>query len=115
MDVIERMAEHIGHRVSLIGGEDATDGLICETCGEYLIEWDDIGSTADVALREAATGAMAEADQLRGTLERIRRDEGKVCAGFTECEHRACQSSYTAWAIADEALQRSITGGHDDQ
>lgn len=52
----------------------------------------------------------AEVERLRAALERIRRDEGKVCAEFTECEHRACQSSYTAWAIADEALQRSISG-----
>jgi hypothetical protein len=61
MDVIEQMAEHIGHRVSLIGGEDATDGLICETCGEYLIEWDDFGSTAnDQRAVEALYAAIGE-------------------------------------------------------
>jgi hypothetical protein len=45
MDLVEQMAEHIGHRVTLMGGEDASDGLMCETCGEYLVEWEDAGSS----------------------------------------------------------------------
>lgn len=42
-------------------------------------------------------------------LQAIKRDEGKVCDEYETCEHRACQSSYAAWAIADAAL-RKIAG-----
>jgi hypothetical protein len=38
-------------------------------------------------------------------LRRIKADEGKVCDQFEVCNHRACNSSYTAWAIADEYLR----------
>lgn len=37
----EGIEAHIGHRLSLTGGEDAPLGLFCDSCGEYLIEWDD--------------------------------------------------------------------------
>ena len=37
-------------------------------------------------------------------LEEIKRDCGLVCENFMECTHRSCNSSYTAWVIADEAL-----------
>lgn len=37
-------------------------------------------------------------------LERIQKECGKVCKQYEICEHEACQSSYNAWAIADEAL-----------
>ncbi len=43
-------------------------------------------------------------DRYRDALERIKNTEGKVCDEFTVCSHRACNSSYSAWAIADEAL-----------
>lgn len=55
---------------------------------------------------------VRDAEELAATyqkaLERIKEQEGKVCQNFTECTHRACNSSYSAWAIADAAL-----GGHD--
>lgn len=46
----------------------------------------------------------AERDRYRRALEHIREHEGKVCDQFELCEHRACQSSYGAWSIADGAL-----------
>lgn len=46
-------------------------------------------------------------ERLRGALEEIRR-EGKVCDQYETCEHRSCRSSYTAWAIADEALGAAL-------
>lgn len=36
----EGVEDHIGHRVALTGGEDAPLGLICEDCGEYVVEWE---------------------------------------------------------------------------
>lgn len=41
---------------------------------------------------------------LRGALEDIKR-LGGVCSTFEICTHRACQDSYSAWAIADRALE----------
>ena len=38
-------------------------------------------------------------------LERIRDECGRVCDDFESCRHRACQSSYQAWSIADAALR----------
>lgn len=38
-------------------------------------------------------------------LKRIREEEGAVCKVYELCDHRACASSYRAWAIADAALQ----------
>ncbi len=38
-------------------------------------------------------------------LEEIKKKEGKVCDNFELCDHRACQSSYSSWAIADKALK----------
>ena len=38
-------------------------------------------------------------------LREIRDTQGKVCDNFGLCHHRACQSSYCSWAIADEALK----------
>lgn len=46
-------------------------------------------------------------------MKEIKRDEGKVCDEFEICEHRACQSSYSAWAIADIALARLAAEGED--
>ncbi len=47
---------------------------------------------------------IAEVERLRTALETIRRDHGQVCDEFEICGHRACNSSYAAWAIADAAL-----------
>jgi hypothetical protein len=67
LGLIEQMAEHIGHRVTLLGGEDAADGLMCEDCGEYLIEWDDFDPG------EQLRGAVEERDRLASALEWAKR------------------------------------------
>lgn len=66
-----------------------------------------------MSLKQCACGHPAEAhiplsvaEELADALELIRRDEGKVCPEFELCTHAACNSSYAAWAIADEALAR---------
>ena len=46
-----------------------------------------------------------QAARYRAALEEIKRDQGRVCAGFELCTHAACQSSYSSWAIADKALR----------
>jgi hypothetical protein len=51
--------------------------------------------------------------RLTEALERIHTEGGKVCEEFEVCEHRACQSSYTAWAISDAAL-RGLTPEEDN-
>ncbi len=38
-------------------------------------------------------------------LKEIKDTQGKVCNNFELCHHRACQSSYSSWAIADKALR----------
>jgi hypothetical protein len=47
----------------------------------------------------------ADNARLTAALERIRSQCGKVCDDFELCRHRACQSSYEAWSIADAALK----------
>jgi hypothetical protein len=39
-------------------------------------------------------------------LREIREKYGKVCEEYLTCKHVACESSYGAWAIADEALRQ---------
>ena len=46
-----------------------------------------------------------EVERLRAALQRIKDQCGRVCDEFELCRHRACQSSYEAWSIADAALQ----------
>jgi len=48
---------------------------------------------------------------LRAALERIKRDCGAVCDEFEMCQHRACHSSYEAWAVADEVLNEGQPEG----
>lgn len=55
------------------------------------------------------TGTMkrrmaVERDLYWDALYKIRSREGRVCDNYEVCDHRACQSSYAAWAIADAAL-----------
>jgi len=47
-------------------------------------------------------------NRLREALERIRREGGEVCEDYELCTHRACQSSYTVWAIASQALEQPV-------
>lgn len=49
--------------------------------------------------------AEAERDRLRAALEQIRDRYGAVCEEYTTCTHPACESSYGAWATADEATR----------
>lgn len=53
---------------------------------------------------------LAERDRYHKALEKIRHAEGLVCEIFEICKHRACNSSYAAWAIADEALNPTTAG-----
>jgi hypothetical protein len=64
------------------------------------------------ALREGVDHAR-EAKRLRervteleASMHRIKDNCGQVCPEFEVCEHPACQSSSTAWLIAEEALQK---------
>jgi hypothetical protein len=45
-----------------------------------------------------------ENHNFRVALETIRTCYGQVCEDFELCTHPACQSSYGAWAVADETL-----------
>lgn len=45
-----------------------------------------------------------EQRNLERALQEIKDTQGEVCDNFELCDHRACRSSYAAWAIADEAL-----------
>lgn len=38
-------------------------------------------------------------------LKDIVQQEGKVCSHFEFCKHESCTSSYSAWFIANEALE----------
>jgi hypothetical protein len=67
-------------------------------------------NAAYVIERDENARLRAEVERLREALERIRTDEGKVCDTYETCTHRACQSSYAAWAIADAALAGSPSG-----
>jgi hypothetical protein len=46
----------------------------------------------------------AEVARLRGVLERIKAESGRVCDEYETCTHIACASSHHAWEIADAAL-----------
>ena len=43
--------------------------------------------------------------ELESALREIRDKQGKVCDEYEVCNHPACISSYTSWAIADKALK----------
>jgi hypothetical protein len=38
-------------------------------------------------------------------LQKIHDEEGVVCHEYTVCDHATCQSSYTSWAIATQAIE----------
>jgi hypothetical protein len=42
---------------------------------------------------------------LYAALKEIRATQGKVCPNFETCSHPGCQSSYSSWVIADNALK----------
>ena len=43
-----------------------------------------------------------------GALREIRDEQGKVCENYELCHHVSCQSSYTAWVIADRILNPHV-------
>ena len=56
----------------------------------------------ELALEKNA--AITERDSALAALQVIRDHYGKVCRNYELCTHDSCQSSYGAWATADEAL-----------
>jgi hypothetical protein len=64
------------------------------------------GTYATAALIVYAVNRLPDYEAAVDALEKIKSEEGKVCDQYEMCEHRACQSSYGAWAIADAALAR---------
>ena len=55
-----------------------------------------------MALTEELEARLGAADAV---IREIRDRCGKVCETYEICEHVACQSSYTAWAIADSYVE----------
>ncbi len=42
----------------------------------------------------------------RTALRTIKNNYGQVCDEYAEgCKHESCRSSYSAWAVADQALE----------
>ena len=60
---------------------------------------------AALRLLRTATKALDALSIATEALKEIRDTQGKVCDNFELCDHRACQSSYSSWAIADKALK----------
>lgn len=95
------------------GDDDEDVWPIYEATGEYPI----LGVyTTDTTLRDfiLATptdlaAACDEIERLRAALTTIKNTYGQVCDGYELCTHRACASSYGAWATADEALNQTDT------
>jgi hypothetical protein len=56
--------------------------------------------------KKLAEEALQKLQIATAALIQIRREEGKVCDNFKLCDHRACQSSYSSWYIANEALKK---------
>jgi hypothetical protein len=55
---------------------------------------------------EPATAPLSAEEIAISALREIREKYGKVCEEYLTCKHPACESSYGAWAIADEALRQ---------
>lgn len=49
-------------------------------------------------------------DRFKEALVAIRERCGAVCPEYEICTHETCASSYTAWALADEALNSAESG-----
>ena len=48
---------------------------------------------------------LGETETFKKALVEIKKEQGKVCPEFEICKHESCQSSYSSYAIADEALR----------
>lgn len=82
-----------------------------EIMGRRLCELNDVQFALEerdreIAKRDARIAELEiERDATVNALEKIKRKEGRVCKDFETCTHESCNSSYGAWAIADEALR----------
>ena len=73
-------------------------------CGCYAV-WRSNHTEQGLTITYCLTHAAAS--KFKAALEEIKRDQGRVCENYELCRHISCSSSYSAWAIADKALQNS--------
>jgi hypothetical protein len=100
---LERLIRVFAFHGPLLEALERARGALAEESAELTAEWRDrVARAEDALVGMAAT--EREVAKYREALERIKREEGKVCQNFELCSHPACNSSYSAWAIADEAL-----------
>lgn len=80
----------------------------CSSCGNKISEdgHEDDCQMVDLMYGEDPWILYALA---KGRLALIRSRGGKVCGRFETCRHKACESSYGTWAIADEVLKKLAT------
>ena len=87
---------------------------LCDTCAQPIysghVDCTCPTNHPDDCKRPTYDALTASHASLVAALEAIKRDYGKVCPQFTICTHTACQSSYGAWSIADEALRQLAAG-----
>ena len=110
-----------------IGGEPHREPLVVMAVplallraveGERDLVSRDLRVAASVS-RQREERTQTRVEQLEAALRAIRDTQGEVCDEYEVCTHRACRSSYSAWAIADEALavpgprSESVTGSPD--
>jgi hypothetical protein len=72
----------------------------------------DLKIVARFALDNAAEREVRESEvaNLRGALQTIRDNYGRVCVEYELCHHIACESSVGAWMEADAALSAASQG-----
>lgn len=59
----------------------------------------------DIIPNQKIAELQAENKRLKEALQEIKDKQGKVCNRFDTCKHESCQSSYTSWVIAEQALK----------
>ena len=57
-----------------------------------------------IGLQNEHTVDKARIRELEDALRKIKDTQGKVCKDYQICQHTSCSSSYSSWAIADNAL-----------
>lgn len=73
----------------------------CDLCNDEGVAKDILTSASQTIHDKPQT----ELERLYGLFQRI-SGLGRVCADFENCEHPACDDSYLAKMIADEALSK---------
>jgi hypothetical protein len=81
-------------------------GLLCRCQGDWFCRAGELAQRIE-ALETVLNTTTKRAATYQAALQRIRDDYGLVCAEYELCTHVACESSYGAWATADEALRPS--------